>query len=145
MNSLEKIVVYLALSLVSSFIFAVTWVVLMTLTLPETDMAHGQAPFQDPLVFPIMSGFAGISALLAWPFYTLFGWRHPPVRFGVAAGAVTLTFIIIVTPVNAGIGWLGSYIVLLTSLVVCKSKMKEIGQTRPEKYGGCSRGSTTDA
>ncbi len=141
MNKLERILAYLAVSLVSSFIFAVTWVILMTLTLPETDMAHGQAPFQDPLVFPIMSMFAGVSALLAWPFYTIFGWRHSPVRFGITAAAAALAFIVIATPFDAGIGWLGSYLVLLVALIVCKFKMKENGQPRAQGDGGSACGS----
>ena len=134
MNRIEKILTYLGISLASSFIFAVTWVILMTLMLPETDGAHGQVPFQDPLVLPIMSMFAAISALLAWPFYTVFGWRHSPVRFGITASVVTLAFIVVVTPINAGIGWMGSYLVLLVTLVVGKFKMKEISQSNVAGY-----------
>ena len=130
MNKAEKILAYLGVSLVSSFVFAVSCVILMTVTLPETDMAHGQAPFEEPLVFPIMSIFAGISALFAWPFYTFLGWRHSPVKVGIASGAATLMFIIVVTPINAVTGWLGSYAVLLVSLAACRSKMKEKGQPR---------------
>ncbi len=123
-----RILAYLGISLASSFCFAITWVILMTLTLPKSDMAHGQMPFEDALVFPIMSMLAGISALLAWPFYIFFGWRHPPLRFGVTAGAATLVFIIVATPFNAGIGWGGSYLVLLVTLSICRLTMKEDSQ-----------------
>lgn len=125
MNIVEKILAYLTVSLFCSFVFAVSWVIVMTLTLPETDMAHGQVPFEDPLVFPIMSIFAGISALVAWPFYTFLGWRHSPVKVAIASGAVTMTFIVAATPFNAVIGWLGSYFVLLISLIICRLTLQE--------------------
>jgi hypothetical protein len=120
MSNASKIMAYLGVSVLSSFTFAVCWVVLMTLTLPETDMAHGQMPFQDPLVFPVMSVFAAVSAIAAWPFYLLFGWNLPPVKVGIVAGCVTLVFIFVATPFHAVLGWLGSYLVLLASLAVCR-------------------------
>lgn len=109
-------------------IFAVSWTIIMTLTLPKTDLAHGQMPFQDPLVLPIMSMVAVASAVLAWPFYATLGWRLPPARVGMAAGVATLAFIIVATPFNSGVGWLGSYVVVLISLTVCRFKMKQSGQ-----------------
>lgn len=125
MNAFEKCVAYLGISLLSSFIFAIAWVVIMTLTLPETDGMHGQMPFQDSLVFPIMSMFAMMSAVAAWPFYTVFGWSLPPVKLGSVSGIFTLLFFLLATPFNVGIGWLGSYIVLLISLIVCRIIMKQ--------------------
>ncbi len=125
MNTFNKSMAYLGVSLLSSFVFAILWVILMTLTLPETDGMHGLMPFQDPLVFPIMSMFALMSAVAAWPFYTLFGWNLPPVRVGLVAGITTLLFILLATPINAGIGWLGSYIALLISLIACRITLKQ--------------------
>ena len=128
MNPAQKVMTYLGISVGSSFVFAVTWVIIMTLTLPRSDMAYGQAPFQDPLVFPIMSIIALISGLLMWPFYTYLGWRVPPAKAAGAAGTATLAFIVLATPFNAGVGWLGSYIALLIGLDVCRSKRKKDGQ-----------------
>ena len=130
MNAFEKCMGYLGISLLSSFVFAITWVVIMTLTLPETDGAHGQMPFQDSLVFPVMSFYAILSAFVAWPFYTAFGWNLPPVRVGLVAGLATLLFILLITPFNSGIGWLGSYIALLISLIACRITMKQSGQPK---------------
>ena len=48
----------LILAFVLAFAFAITWVITMTLSLPRTDLAYGQMPFEDPLVLPIMSIFA---------------------------------------------------------------------------------------
>jgi hypothetical protein len=68
---MKKALTYLGISMGLSFAFAVTYVVVMTLTLPKADLAHGQTPFQDPLEFPIMSIVAGISGLVAWRHYSL--------------------------------------------------------------------------
>ncbi len=124
MNGTSKITAYLAVSFLSSFAFAICWVIVMTLTLPETDMAYGQMPFQDPLVFPIMSILATVSAFAAWPFYVILGWELSPQRVGIVSGLVTLAFIILVTPIHAGLGWLGSYGALLASLIVCRFRLK---------------------
>lgn len=129
MNKTQKIVAYGGVSLASSFAFAFGFVVAMTLTLPETDMAHGQMPFEDPLILPIMSMIAVASAVLAWPFYTVFGWRLPPRRVGVVSGLVTLTFIVVATPIHPSLGWPGSYAILLATLVVCKFTMQRNGQS----------------
>ena len=125
MEGLEKIGVYLIVSLVCSFVFAVTWLIVMNLTLPETDMAHGQVLFLDPFVLPVMSIIAGVSALAAWPFYAFLGWRHSPVKVGIASGAITLTFIFAATPFCAVVGWWGSYFVLVISLLICRLTLQE--------------------
>lgn len=124
MKPIQKIIAYFGISLASAFIFAIAWVIIMTFTLPETDMAYGQTPFEDPIVFPIMSAFAIVSGLIAWPFYTYLGWNASPARVACLAGLITLAFILIATPYNAGIGWFGSYFVLLIALVGCRLEMK---------------------
>jgi hypothetical protein len=121
----EKIVAYFGISFVSSFVFAVSWVIVMNLTLPETDEAHGQVLFLNPIVLIIMSFVAGISALVSWPFYTILGWRNPPLKVAIASGVITLTFIIATTPFHALTGWLGSYFVLLISLIICRLMLQE--------------------
>lgn len=51
-----------------AFAFAIVYVIVFTLTLRPSDGAYGQAPFADPFVFPIMSVFAIVAGLIAWPF-----------------------------------------------------------------------------
>jgi hypothetical protein len=141
MKPIQKVMAYLGISIASSFAFAITWVILMTLTLPKTDLAHGQMPFKDPLVFPIMTIFAVVSGLLAWPFYTLLGWNRPPKTVGIIAGIATFVFIIIATPLNAGIGWVGSYFALLSTLLYCRFNRKLNGQPSGGAYGSPAEGS----
>ena len=128
MNVAQKLIVYLGISLILSFVFAVTWVVIMTLTLPVTDLAYGQSPFEDSIVLPIMSMFAVISAILVWPFYVVLGWRLPPLKVGTVVGIATFSYIFIVTPFIAPLGWLGSYVVLLIALIICRFTMKQSDQ-----------------
>src|SRR5438552_18987495 len=98
-----------AISFGMAFLFAITYVVVMTLTLPKTDGAYGQMPFQDPLVFPVMAIGASFAALLvALPFY--FACRSLPLGRSVAIiVAVTMAELVIVTPINSSAGLLGSF------------------------------------
>ncbi len=98
------------MSFAMAFIFAIAWVIVMTLTLPATDEMHGQMPFADPLVFPIMSIGASISAVLTFPFF-YFSLRDRPLNTSVwiVVGTV-LGEIVIVVPVNAAMGLLGSFL-----------------------------------
>lgn len=141
MKPTQKMLAYLVTSVASAFIFAITWVTVMTLTLPKTDLAHGQMPFQDPLVFPMMSIYAAILGLIVWPFYAWLGWRVSPAKVAKRAALVTGVFIIIVTPFNAIIGWLGSYIALLITLIGCRLGAKQSGQPAPSPYSSPSAGS----
>jgi hypothetical protein len=141
MKPISKILAYLGISITSAFIFAITWVIVMTLTLPKADLAHGQMPFQDPLVFPIMSICAAVSGLIAWPFYTRLGWAASPVKVARRAGLVTVVFIIVATPFSAGIGWFGSYAALLIALIACSLGMKRSGQPSPSPYSSPAAGS----
>ena len=65
---MKKAFVILTGSIAGAFATAIVFVITLTLTLPESDMAHRQIPFEDPLVFPVMSIFAGISGILVFPF-----------------------------------------------------------------------------
>jgi len=102
-----------------SFAFAVAYVIIMTLTLPKTDMAYGQRPFQDPLVFPIMLMGAGVSGLVAWPLFAFLGRHSPPATVAKFTGFTTLLFIVVATPIQPRIGLLGSYVVCLGALIYC--------------------------
>jgi hypothetical protein len=124
---MNKALAYLGISMGLSFIFAVTYVVVFTLTLPETDEAHGSIPFEHPLVFPIMSMIAGISGLIGWPFFALLGWRSDPLTVAKIAGIPTLIFIIIATALDPSLGWFGSYFVCLAGLIYCAVRDREPG------------------
>lgn len=110
-----------------SLIFAVTYVIVLTLTLPKTDLAHGQSPFQDPLVFPIMSLVVGVSGLIAWPLFAVLGRHAPPVSVAKIAGLTTFAFIVVVTPIQAIMGWAGSYVICLGALVYCSARYRSRG------------------
>lgn len=116
---MKKTLTYLGISMGLSFAFAVTFVVVMTLTLPKTDLAYGQTPFQDPLVLPIMSIVAGISGLVAWPLFAVLGRYSSPVTVAIITGLTTLLFIVVATPIQPRIGWFGAYIVCLGGLIYC--------------------------
>ena len=116
---MKKALSYLGISIGLSFAFAVTFVIVMTLTLPKTDEAYGQMPFQDPLVFPVMSMLATFSGLLGWPFFAILGRHCSPATVAKITGFTTLLFIVLTTPIQSRIGWFGSYIVCLGALIYC--------------------------
>ena len=99
-----------SIAILLAFAFAVEWVVVMTITLPRTDLAHGQSPFQDPLVFPVMSVLASIAGVVTFPFLH-FAVRDRELRQAVPilAGTVALA-ILVLTPLNAGVGFAGSFV-----------------------------------
>ena len=113
-------IVVLVLSFVLAFVFAITWVITMTLTLPPTDGAYGQAPFEDPLVSPIMSTFATIAAVIVFPFlYFALRDRPLPKSLGILVGVVILE-IIVVTPFDAGLGFIGSFVAFAFGLAAAR-------------------------
>lgn len=114
-----------------SFAFAITYVVVMTYTLPKTDLAYGQTPFQDPVVFPVMLFVAGISGLVAWPLFAVLGWYSPPLTVAKITGLTTLFFIMVATPIQPGIGLFGAYIVCLGGLVYCSVRHRSTDGQRP--------------
>jgi uncharacterized BrkB/YihY/UPF0761 family membrane protein len=113
---------YLGISVTLAFLFAVVYVIVGTLTLPKTDQAYGQRPFEDPLVFPVMALAAAVSGLVGWPFFFFLGRHRRPGFVVVVAGITTLLFIIVATPINARVGWFGSYIVCIGALIYCNLK-----------------------
>jgi hypothetical protein len=113
-------IVMLFLSFVLAFTFATTWVVVMTLTLPPTDGAYGQAPFQDPLVFPVMSIFAGIAGAITFPFL-YFALRDRQLAYSIPCLViVVLIEIILVTPFDARRGFVGSFAAYFVGLVLAR-------------------------
>ncbi len=108
----------LFMSFVLAFTFATTWVIVMTLTLPPTDGAHGQMPFADPLVFPVMSIFACIAAIITFPFlYFMLRDRRFPAAIVILV-MIVLIEIVCVTPFDPIGGFLGSFVAYFVGLVV---------------------------
>ncbi len=115
----------LLICLVLAFLFAISWVIVMTLTLPSTDGAFGQAPFEDPLVFPIMSIITSISTLAVYPFtYLSLRDRRLSKTLLILVGIV-LTEIVFITPFNALAGFLGSFVAYAVALVVARHMSAE--------------------
>jgi hypothetical protein len=111
--------VVLLMTLFCAFAFAVTYVLVFTWTLPQTDLAHGQKPFADPMVLPIMATLTIPSAILAFPFVYL-AIRHR--RLGwclLIMLAVVLLEIVAVTPVLGIVGFLGAFPALAIALLLC--------------------------
>ena len=102
-----------------SFVSAILFVIVMTLTLPESDMAHGQMPFNDPLVFPIMILAAGVCGILGWPFFALLGRRADPLVVARITGATVLGTILVGTPVDPAFGWPGACLTGIVALLYC--------------------------
>jgi hypothetical protein len=126
---------YLGISLGLSFASAVLFVILMTLTLPESDMAHGQMPFEDPIVFPMMGIGATVIGLLAWPLFLVLGWRSEPFALASITGATVLATIVVGTPLHPALGFPGSCLTGIAALLFCffRARRKTAApETRPE-------------
>lgn len=121
-------------SLALAFLFAIFFVVVMTATLPPTDLASGSGPFSDPLVFPVMSIFAGIAGVLTFPFVH-FALRERKLLPGVAiAASFALGAIVFLTPTSPPLGFLGSFVGYGVGLAVAWSRAP-----RNARSGHCHR------
>ena len=110
-------IVMLLIAFVLAFAFAIAWVIVMTLTLPPTDGAYGEAPFEDPLVIPVMSILASIAAVFVSPFlYFALRDRPLPKSLAILAGTV-LAEIVCVTPLNAPLGFIGALLAFAVGLL----------------------------
>jgi hypothetical protein len=116
---MKEALIYLGITLALAFVSAPAYVIVMTLTLPKSDLAFGQWPFQDPLVFPILAMVAGASGLLAWPLFAFLGRHSPPATVAKITGVTTLFFILVATPFEPRIAFVGSYVVCLGTLFYC--------------------------
>jgi hypothetical protein len=110
----------LILAFAFAFLFASTWVVVMTISLPVTDGAYGQMPFEDPLVFEIMSIFAIFAGVITSPvfYYALRNRRFPHALF-VFSGIVIIA-IIVTTFINPLLGLIGSFAAYAVGIVITR-------------------------
>ncbi|HEX5472391.1 MAG TPA: hypothetical protein VFW73_10915, partial [Lacipirellulaceae bacterium] len=114
-------ILILVLCFALAFLFGVVWVVVMTFSLPPSDGAFGTMPFDDPLVFPIMSIFASIGAILVYPF-TYFSLRDRPLPKSLAIlGGCVLLEIVLVTPIIPPLGFIGSFVAYGIGLTVARA------------------------
>jgi hypothetical protein len=137
---MKKTFIYLGVSITLAFVFATAYVIVMTITLPKTDLAYGQRPFQDPLVLPIMALVAVVSGLVGWPLFAFLGRHSRPAEVAIITGVITLLFILVATPFQSRIGFVGSYIVCLGALVYCYLRRRPAdGQQGASPNGGPAR------
>jgi peptidoglycan/LPS O-acetylase OafA/YrhL len=132
---MKKTLIYLGISVTLAFVFAIAYVIIMTMTLPKTDLAYGQRPFQDPFVFPIMALVAGVSGLVGWPLFAFLGRHSRPATVATITGVTTLLFILVATPLQPGFGFFGSYMVCLGALVYCYLRHRPAGQQSASPNG----------
>jgi hypothetical protein len=122
--------VILVVSGAMAFLFAVVFVVTMTLSLPPTDGAYGSAPFSHPLVFPVMSIVASIAGVLVTPFvYAALRNRRLSQTLPIVAGGTT-AWIIAVTPFSVRWGFWGSFAALGMTLIIsqrCTRRVWPVG------------------
>lgn len=108
------------LSFALAFIFAVQFVVVFTWTLPPTDGAYGQAPFQDPLVLPIMSMGAAIAGAIVCVPTCLMLRRREWITSTCIVFAVVSAEIWIVTPLASRFAFVGSIVAYFVGLVLAR-------------------------
>jgi len=88
------------------------------------------------IVLPIMVTVAGLSGLVGWPLFVLFGWRVRPATVAKFTGGSVLLFIIAATPFRAAYGWPGSYFVCILALLVCAVWFRENSELSAPPNGG---------
>lgn len=116
---MKRAITYLGISMTLSLASAILFAIVMTLTLPESDMAQGQMLAADPMVLPVLILAAGVCGLLGWPFFVLFGWRADPFVVAKITGATVLATIILGTPYDPAFGWPGACLTGIVALIYC--------------------------
>ena len=130
-KGMKRAITYLGVSMTLSSASAILFVIMMTLTLPESDMAHGQVPFADPLVLPVMLLVAGVCGILGWPFFVLLGWRADPLVVTKITGASVLGTVIVGTPINPALGWPGACLAGILALIFCFLRYRKQEANKP--------------
>lgn len=106
-------------SLVGAILSAGLFVVVLHSNLPPGDLAHGQPPFAEPLVLPIMLAIAGLSAVGVVP-VAYFALRTANlVKATIVAYGFVALEIVLVTPSHPRAGWMGACLAILAALVFC--------------------------
>jgi hypothetical protein len=122
-NHLTFPALVLTLTMLSAYLCAVALVAAQHLSLPRTDMAHGQslgATFSDPFVLTIAGTGATIAGLIAFPIALFCLQRRALVRCGVFVIGLTLLFIIGATTLVPRLGLVGAPVVAFAALLFCR-------------------------
>ncbi len=120
----------LLISFAGSYLTASVFVVVLSKSLPPSDLAYGQSvsqTFSDPFVGMFFHVVALISGVIAFPAaYFCLRERNLRVAVPIIFGSV-LIWVAVITPVAGPAGMLGSYIVLFGSLLFCRlSNLKSL-------------------
>lgn len=117
--SQRSLLLWFLICLTIAHLFAIVWVIVAFATLPASDLAHGQMP----LVRPILTTAAIIASISAVVFYppTYLALRDCHLLWSTAIlTGIVVTEIVIVTPINAAWGFVGSYLAFGLGLVVAR-------------------------
>ena len=98
---------------------------MVTWSLPETDLAHGMTPFEDPFVAAVMWPFI-LCAWLLTLLVSAFALRHAPLlpSFLLTLG-LALATMTIATPFLGFTGTLAAVPVAVGALLYCRKKHRE--------------------
>ena len=116
-------ILLLAITIIGSLLSGFVFLFVQGLSLPPTDLAHGQSLFQtlsDPFVQTVLFPVILISTVVALPIVYFF-LREKDLRVAVPIVFGSVLFeIVVVTPFSNAAGWLGSYVALVVALFFCK-------------------------
>ena len=117
-----------ACSLLGSGIAAAWGLCMVTWTLPETDLAYGQAPpFGDPFVLTVLLILAGIAGAVTFV-ASAFTMRHAPlIRSFLGVLLAALVTITVATPLFDFRGTAASVPVVVAALIYCRLKYPRPG------------------
>ena len=117
---MKRALTFLGISIALSVIAAVEFTTIAAWTLPKTDLAYGQAPFQDPFVYTVMFTTALTVGAIFCPIAALIAWPTNLTKSATITALAVLGFILIATPIKAGIALAGSPVVGLAALAYCR-------------------------
>ena len=119
-NKMKKTLKIFSGCIAGSFVTAIVFVITLTLSLPESDMAHGQMPFEDPLVFPIMCIGAVVAGIIVFPFAYLALRTKDIIHCAKITFFVVLPTVAILTIFDITYGLYGSFISVAVALIACR-------------------------
>jgi hypothetical protein len=126
----HNFVIFLLVGFVGAFATAFTFIAVIQITLPPTDLAYGQGILRtlgDPFVITIATPVALAAGALATPLlYFCLRRRRLTVAFPIVFGSV-LVAVVVITPFSQLLGLISSFAALVISCIVCT-------QLRATKY-----------
>jgi len=110
-------------SVFTAYLCAAIFVALQQLSLPPTDLAHGQglgAAFSDPFVLLVAGAAASIAGLAIFPLAVVCLRDRALFRCGLFVIGTTVVFILIATPLAPRLSLVGAPLVAVVGLLVCR-------------------------